>query len=105
MDLCHSFIYHYVFKKPGIYIGFPNAVRYSDNGTQYLNERYPPCTRGTYPAYKNREIIEQYPNDYPYPSCRVPGLSVNKQYLHVVIVSRLEILWIATAYSPIIKKI
>lgn len=46
------------------------------------------------------EIIEQYPTDYPFPSCLILGLSVNRQYIHVVVGSDLETLWIITAYLP-----
>ena len=34
---------------------------------------------------QNGKIIEQYPTDYPYPSCLILGLSVNNQHLHVVV--------------------
>lgn len=51
-------------------------------------------------ALTNGEIIEQYPTDYPYPSCLVFGLSLNEQYLHVVCgLGRTE-LWLITAYYP-----
>ena len=33
----------------------------------------------------NGEIIEQYPDDYPYPSCLILGLSIDRKVLHVVI--------------------
>lgn len=46
------------------------------------------------------EIIEQYPEDYPYPSCLVLGKNVNNQYLHVVLGVGNEQLWIITAYYP-----
>lgn len=46
------------------------------------------------------EIIEQYPTDYPYPSCLILGLSVNDQFLHVVIGSNQSQIWIVTAYYP-----
>ncbi len=46
------------------------------------------------------EIIEQYPTDYPYPSCLVLGVSVNNSFMHVVVGSNLETLWIITAYYP-----
>lgn len=46
------------------------------------------------------EIIEQYPDDYPHPSCLILGLSVNQRHLHVVVGSDLETLWIVTAYFP-----
>lgn len=46
------------------------------------------------------EIIEQYPDDYPCPSCLILGISVKKKYIHVVIGSDLETIWIITAYYP-----
>lgn len=52
----------------------------------------------------NGEIIEQYPDDYPYPSCLILGLSVAGQYLHVVIGTNMETLWIITAYYPNLQK-
>lgn len=49
---------------------------------------------------QNGEIIEHYPTDYPYPSCLVLGLSINKQHLHVVCgISDTE-LWLISAYYP-----
>lgn len=48
----------------------------------------------------NGEIIEQYPNDYPYPSCLILGISTIKKYLHVVVGTNGETLWIITAYYP-----
>lgn len=53
---------------------------------------------------KNGEIIEQYPDDYPFPSCLVLGLSIKGQHLHVVVGSNLETLWIVTAYFPSLQK-
>lgn len=49
---------------------------------------------------QNGEIIEQYLNDYPYPSCLILGLSIGQQHLHVVVGSNFETLWIVTAYFP-----
>ena len=46
------------------------------------------------------EIIEQYPTDYPYPSCLILGMAVNNKFLHTVIGSDLSQLWIVTAYYP-----
>lgn len=48
----------------------------------------------------NGEIIEDYPDDYPFPSCLILGLSIKHQYLHAVIGSNMETLWIVTAYYP-----
>ncbi len=46
------------------------------------------------------EIIENYPDDYPYPSCLILGLTVNNKFLHVVCGSNGEELWLITAYYP-----
>jgi len=51
-------------------------------------------------ALQNGEIIEDYPTDYPYPSCLVLGITINKRYLHVVCGFGVEELWIITAYYP-----
>ena len=45
-------------------------------------------------------IIEQYPDDYPYPSCLILGMPDIKRNLHVVCgISDTE-LWLITAYYP-----
>lgn len=49
-------------------------------------------------------IIEQYPEDYPFPSCLILGMSIKKQFIHVVMGSDTERLWIITAYYPSIEK-
>lgn len=46
------------------------------------------------------EIIEQYPDDYPYPSCLILGLSIGNQMLHVVIGHHESELFLITAYFP-----
>jgi len=46
------------------------------------------------------EIIEQYPADYPFPSCLISGRTVAGQALHVVCGSNGTELWLITAYSP-----
>ena len=48
----------------------------------------------------NGEIIEEYENDYPYPSCLVYGIDLNNKVLHIVCGSNKEELWIITAYQP-----
>ena len=48
----------------------------------------------------NGEIIEEYPDDYPYPSCLILGLSIGKQMLHVVIGNHESELFLITAYFP-----
>ena len=45
-------------------------------------------------------IIEQYPNDYPYPSCLVLGATVDGKVLHTVVGVGVGYLWLITAYYP-----
>lgn len=49
---------------------------------------------------KSGEIIEQYPDDYPFPSCLILGLNNKQKHLHVVVGSNNATLWIVTAYFP-----
>lgn len=46
------------------------------------------------------EIIEEYENDYPYPSCLVYGINIEKKVLHVVCGIADDEIWIITAYYP-----
>ena len=48
----------------------------------------------------NGEIIEHYPNDYPYPRCLELGLSVAGKPLHVCCAIGNGKLWVITAYYP-----
>lgn len=46
------------------------------------------------------EIIEQYPDDYPYPSCLLLGLSTADRYLHACVATNGEEIRVITAYYP-----
>lgn len=50
------------------------------------------------------EIIEDYPDDYPYPSCLIFGASINNQILHVICGCNGEFITIITAYYPTTDK-
>ena len=51
-------------------------------------------------ALSNGEIIEQYPKDYPFPSCLVLGYTKAGKALHIVCGSSGTELWLITAYFP-----
>ena len=51
-------------------------------------------------AILNGEIIEEYADDYPYPSCLIYEVNTNNQVLHVVCGTNGEELWLITAYYP-----
>ncbi len=49
---------------------------------------------------RHGEIIEDYPNDYPNPSCLIFGHTLNDRILHTVVGSDGVRLYIITAYFP-----
>ncbi|MBR3624161.1 MAG: DUF4258 domain-containing protein [Selenomonadaceae bacterium] len=51
-------------------------------------------------AVENGEIIEQYPDDYPYPSCLILGETDNGYPLHIVMSDEGTASRIITAYFP-----
>lgn len=51
-------------------------------------------------AILNGEIIEEYENDYPHPSCLIYGINLKNEVLHVVCGFNGVELWIITAYYP-----
>ena len=55
-------------------------------------------------AIINGEIIEQYIDDLPFPSCLVLGQAVNNNPLHVVCAIGDNELWIITSYFPNLDK-
>lgn len=48
----------------------------------------------------NGEIIEQYPNDRPLPSCLILGCSVSNRPLHSVLGTDNSFIYTITAYYP-----
>ena len=50
------------------------------------------------------KIIEQYSNDYPYPSCLVLGPGLQDEFLHTVCAVGDNKLWLITSYIPTHEK-
>ena len=46
------------------------------------------------------ELIEDYPSDFPYPSCLILGRTLDNRALHVVCAVGEDHVWMITAYSP-----
>ena len=46
------------------------------------------------------EIIEDYPDDFPHPSCLIFGYTIHHKVLHTVVGSDGKVLYIITAYYP-----
>ena len=51
-------------------------------------------------AIRTGKIIEEYPNDTPFPSCLILGDSANCEPVHIVASTDNEFLYIITAYYP-----
>lgn len=51
-------------------------------------------------AINTGEIIKQYPDDKPLPSCLILGFSVNSCYIHVVVSCNTNFIYLITAYFP-----
>lgn len=51
-------------------------------------------------AVDNGEIIEQYPDDFPFPSCLILGKSADDKWIHVVMSDEGSMSRIITAYYP-----
>ena len=49
---------------------------------------------------RNGEIIEDYPEDFPYPSCLIFGGSAGERPLHAVVGTDGEFLYFITVYHP-----
>ena len=52
----------------------------------------------------NGEIIEQYPDDYPFPSCLILVITINDEYVHVVVSMDDGKIYLITAYKPSLDK-
>ena len=53
---------------------------------------------------ENGEIIEQYETDKPLPSCLVLGMSVENNYIHAVVSTDGEFIYLITAYYPNLQR-
>ena len=75
------------------------AVRWTAHMVARLQER------GIQPSdirhcVRTERIIEQYPNDYPFPSCLVLGCTAEGRPLHAVMGVGNGLAWLVTAYYP-----
>lgn len=48
----------------------------------------------------NGEIIEQYENDKPLPSCLILGMAIRGRFIHTVISHDDDFIYLITAYYP-----
>ena len=67
------------------------AIRFRQRGLKVKDIR---C------AVNNGEIIEQYPEDFPFPSCLVLGKTTDEKFIHVVMSDEGKMSRIITAHYP-----
>ncbi len=79
------------YKKDVVFVTEHAAERYRQRGIR---------TRDVRVAVENGEIIEQYPEDYPFPSCLICGKDENDNYIHVCMSDEGTTSRIITAYYP-----
>lgn len=46
------------------------------------------------------EVIKQYEDDKPLPSCLILGFSINAEYIHIVVSCDTNFIYLITAYFP-----
>ena len=92
-------------------ISIENLRKYSKEdkifSTNHAIERFRErqiSVRDIYNAINSGEIIEQYPNDYPYPSCLILGENLRGEKIHVVLSDEGTASRIITAYFPDVDK-
>lgn len=50
------------------------------------------------------EIIEDYPNAYPYPACLIHGVTICREAIHIVVGMNEEYVYMVTGYYPSLEK-
>lgn len=79
------------------------SILYSTHSLERLQERGI-LRKDIVNGIMNGEIIEQYPDDTPFPSCLILGSSAASAPLHIVCACNGEIISIITAYYPTADK-
>ena len=76
-----------------------NKIRYTQHFMQRIIQRNITLVDVT-TVLSNGKIIEDYPNDYPFPSCLVLGYTINNRPIHIVCGIGNDELFLITAYQP-----
>ncbi len=77
----------------------PEKIAITAHAQQRLEERKISLS-DVIKAIAEGEIINQYEDDKPLPSCLILGMAINNRYLHVVVSSDEEYIYLITAYYP-----
>jgi hypothetical protein len=82
--------FHFLNRPETLVITQHSRKRFAERGISIDDIRF---------VFKTGEIIEQYPDDFPFPSCLIFGFS-GERALHVVASIVDMLVYIITAYSP-----
>lgn len=77
----------------------PEKIAVTEHARLRLHERNI-CMDDIINGINTGEIIKQYPDDKPLPSCLILGFSVKSQYIHIVVSCDAEFIYLITAYFP-----
>ena len=86
------------------YLSTEHKIQFTDHASKRASERSIDIINDILPALQNGQIIEEYPEDYPNPSCLIFGYTVNNRILHIVAGCDNINIYIITAYYPDTKK-
>lgn len=75
-------------------------IQMTDHALKRAIERSISLEKDIIPALLDGEIIEEYPEDYPYKSYLILGATINQTYIHIVCAVGENVLWIITEYFP-----
>lgn len=76
-----------------------SKIKWSTHCLERMQER-DICRTDVKNCISRGEVIEDYPNDFPHPSCLVFGHTVNNKVIHVVVGNDGKYIYIITAYFP-----
>jgi len=76
-----------------------NSIRWTDHALKRIIQRSISRSDILH-VLSNGEIIEEYPDDYPHPSCLVLGMKEDKSPLHIVCGIGDSELWVISVYYP-----
>lgn len=77
-----------------------HKIQFTDHASKRASERSIDIITDILPALENGQIIEEYPEDYPYKSFLILGCTSLEKPLHIVCAIVNNILWIITEYFP-----
>nr|DAV74858.1 MAG TPA: protein of unknown function (DUF4258) [Caudoviricetes sp.] len=80
-------------------LNVPNKIVLTRHAKERLIERNITIT-DIINGIETGEVIKQYEDDKPLPSCLILGFSVNNKYIHIVVSHDCDYIYLITAYYP-----